>query len=295
MSRLPFLSTIGQAFAVLASCPGKILFWMLGPLLFSLAAVGIGGGFFWYSHKWWTAAPFGVLAVYFWMPFYIRLNQLAVLGRVEPGRYIDKIFDDQSIRCFKYVCLTAAISLAGMGMAAAPALIHGLRHGFDSTNGTLALAISVGMVLFVVFLVLFAPMHLIYPAVSVEAAPSLGRAYSLGAGNKLRLFAAMTAVQMLFAVLSRLVDAVGGAFCGSDKMPQMLWLTPLHVTMGFFSNVLNMIVPAVAYRFFRNMPDPFAPQQRARQASPAGTPASRPPGENAPGESKEQPPSFEER
>ncbi len=269
MSRLPILSTISQAFAVLAAYPGKILFWMLVPVVLSLAAVGIGTGFYVVSEKWWTAAPFGVLAVFFWMPFLIRLNQLVVLGRVEPGGYFEKIFDAQSVRCFRYVCITSSLYIAGMLMAATPGLIQGFRHGFEPMTSTLALAIGVGMVLFVVFLVLFAPFNLIYPAVSVEASPSLGRAYTLGANDKIRLFLAMLSVQMIFTVLSMLVDGIGAAFGGGNKMPQVLLLVPLQVTLIFASNVLNMVVPAVAYRMFRNMPDPLQVKPRAAVPSPA--------------------------
>lgn len=296
MSRLPLLSTISQSFAVLAAYPGKILFWMLVPVALSVVALGIGVGFFAASEKWWTAAPFGVLAVFFWMPFCIRLNQLTVLGRVEPGGYFEKIFDAQSVRFFRYVCITSSLYIVGMAMAAAPALLHGYRHGFEPMTGTLSLAVFVGMVLFTIFLVLFAPFNLIYPAASVEASPSLGRAYALGAGNKLRLFAAMLAVQLLFVLLGMLVDGIGNAFGGSSKMPQVLLLFPLHLSLAFAANVLNMIVPAVAYRSFRNMPDPMQLQPRTSQALPVDAVASEAPEVPAPNPPKEPlPPTGGER
>jgi len=296
MSRLPILSTISQAFAVLAAYPGKLLYWMLPPLLLSLSSAAIGGGLYALSGRWWAMAPFGVLAVFFWMPFFIRVNQLTVLGRVEPGGYFEKIFDPQSVRCFRYVCITSSMYLAGMAMAAAPALVLGLRHGFDPNSQIMALAICVGGLLFVPFLVLFAPFHLIYPAVSVEASPNLGRAYTLGAGNKLRLFAAMTGVQILFVLCGLLVDGVGSVFGGSGRMPQELVLFPLHVTLAFAGNVLNMIVPAVAYRFFRNIPDPLRPPLARPSRSPADAAAPAAPETSRPGQPQEpEPPAGAER
>ena len=257
MSRLPVSSTITQALAVLAAYPGKLLLWTLAPLSLSLVAAALGWGLLAVSQAWWTVVPFGILILFFWMPYIIRVNQLTVLGKTEPGGYFEKIFDPQSRLCFRYVLLTSLMFLGGMAMSAAPALMLFSRQGGDPPSQALGLAILVGMALFLAFLILFAPFNLIFPAVSVEASPAFGRAYSLGATDKLRLFLAMTAIQFFFAVLSVLVDGIGGVFGGSDKMPQVLVLAPLHLLLMFVGKVLNMIVPATAYRFLRNIPDPL--------------------------------------
>ncbi len=255
MSTLPVFSTIGSAMGVFGLHLGKLSLWTLFPLLVSGLSLGAALGLHAWKGLWLGWVPGAVLAIMAWVPYAMRVNQLTVLGRVQDDGYARSIFGARSLRYLGYGVLMHLIQGVGMGLAAVPALIVYARQG-DEPTALLGVATLASLVLVLALLVLTAPLNLIYPAASVEANPSLGRAAHLGWPVKARLFMAMAFSSLLFTVLALAIDAVGRAFGAQDNPLVQLVLLPVQATMTLFSYVVSVSVPAEAYRVLSGLPKP---------------------------------------
>jgi len=273
MSRLPVFSVVAQAMAVFGLHIGKLLRWSLAPLLLSGAAVGLAvlaavygkgllhdGG---ESRLWWIAlVPAVFFVLWVWTPYAIRVNQLAVLGRVEPGGYMAQLVSGRSRSFLGYILLVTAIELGGLALSAAPflaALKRAPEHaGFVLAGG------AVSCLLALAFLVLTTPLNMIYAAVSLERHASLRAVFDLGSGVRWRIFCCMLLPALLFAVVGQMLNEVSNAFGGGKTVPGFLVFIPAQVLLTFFNSVTSTAVPAVVYRILSGLPDP-------RDASPEDT------------------------
>lgn len=255
MSTLPVFSTIGSAMGIFGLHLGKLSLWTLFPLLVSGLSLGAALGLHAWKGLWLGWVPGVILAIMAWVPYAMRVNQLTVLGRVQDDGYARAVFGSRSLRYLGYGVLMHLIQGVGMGLAAIPAIIVYARQG-DEPTVLLGVATLASLVLVLALLVLTAPLNLIYPAASVEANPSLGRAAHLGWPVKARLFMAMAFSSLLFTVLALAVDAVGRAFGAQDNPLVQLALLPVQATMTLFSYVVSVAVPAEAYRVLSGLPKP---------------------------------------
>jgi hypothetical protein len=288
MPKLPVFATIGQAMAVFGLHFGKIFKWALIPVLLGGGAVGATFGLAVWKHAlgvgWniWLV-PIGVaiiFAVQAGLPLAIRINQLAVLGRVEKAGYMEMIFSPQSFRYLGYACIVSAVLVGGILLACVPA---GLGVYFTESAGrsgaTSVMGILVSLALGTALVVLTMPLNLVFPAVAVESEPSLVRSYNLGVHCKFRLFWSVSLSAALFVVLTTLVGLVGEHF-GMEHNPLItLILMPVNVAVGLFSWVTSLSVPAVAYRILTGLPNPQAAPEAGTppvQCRPVGQPAAPP-------------------
>lgn len=275
MNKLPVFSTIGQGMAVFGLYMGKLFAWALFPLLLGGGAVGatvalaawqdaLGKGFnFW-------LVPIGVaviFAIQTTLPFSIRVNQLAVLGRVEKTGYLEMIFSPLSFRYLGYACIVSLIMIVGALLALAPALAVGFGIAGAKEGPLMGVAGLVSFVLFMALIILTAPLSLIYPAVAVEAEPSLARAYNLGAHSKLRLFWCLVLSTILFGLLSGGLDLLGRAFGEEREDLANLVLVPAHLILVMFNYVSSVAIPGVAYRVLSGLPDPRAVEEAGPDAA----------------------------
>jgi hypothetical protein len=275
MPKLPVFSTIVQAMAVFGLHCGKILAWLVTPVFLGggavAAAVGLaawrqalGHGF----NIW--LAPVGVaivFAIQTVLPLVIRINQLAVHGRVEQAGYMEMIFSPRCFRYLGYGCIVSAIMAAGLILAMLPAGLgaHFAWNG-GGLSGASALGIALSSALALAFMVLTTPLHLVFPAVAVEPAPALGRAYNLGAHSKVRLFLAIFLSALFFAALTRLF-AMAGELLSRGGHPLFVFiLLPVQMGLVLFSWVTSISVPAVAYRILSGLPDPQGEPQDAPES-----------------------------
>ena len=270
MTKLPVFRTIGQGMAVFGLHFGKLFKWALVPLFLGggvlgaalgLAAWrgGLGGGL----NPW--LAPVAVAALFAlqtFVPFAIRVNQLAVLGRVENSGYVEMIFAPRSLRYMGYAVIVTLIMAAGTLISVAPLVAY---YAMKLAGGPVV-SFAAFAVLLVSFFVLTSPLNLILPAVSVEREPSLNKAYNLGARNKLRLILAIFLSTALFTVLTQAVELGARALGGKDgETLTVLVALPLQIFLGFFSYVTSVAVPAVAYRVLSGLPEPGAEPAPAAQ------------------------------
>jgi hypothetical protein len=267
MSHLPVFSTIGQAMAIFGLHIGKLFRWSLIPVVLSLVALGAAFGIgLWLQPAggessgfpyWWMAfVPAGVFCMMTWVPYAIRVNQLAVTGRIEPGGYVEMVFASVSLRYLGYAILVGFIQVAGIVISALPVFLVGVDKLQEIGQVRMALAIAVAAALMLAFFILTSPLNLIYPAASVEREPSLNRAYALGSHVKFRLFLCVVLSAILFAVLGQGLDSMAKAFGSGKSQLISMAVVPLQVILTFFSYVTSVGVPAVAYRVLAGLPDP---------------------------------------
>ena len=264
---------------------GKLFRWALIPAIMSVVALGAAFGLgLWlqppggedtgFPYWWMGFAPAGVFCTMAWVPYALRVNQLAVTGRVEPGGYVEKVFASASLRYLGYAILVGFIQVAGILISCLPLFLIGLGKLQEAGSTRLVLAGAVTAALMLAFFILTSPLNLIYPAASVEREPSLNRAYTLGSHVKFRLFLCMVLSALLFAVLGQGLELMAKAF-GSEKS-QAIWMAvlPIQIILTFFSYVTSVGVPAVAYRVLSGMPDPQSLDETgsARQAPPPTPP-----------------------
>lgn len=276
---------------------GKLMKWGIIPTLLSLAALGaaLGLGLLLQPEEqgsvpWWWAGfiPAVFFSVLSWVPYGMRINQLAVTGRVEPGGYVGKMFTQAALWYFAYGLLVGLIQLAGMFISAVPVILVLVGKGQGTGDYRVALAGLATVVLLLVFFIMTSPLQLIYAAASVEREPSLGKAYNLGAHCKVRLFFCVVLTGLLFGALQQGVDWIAGSFGGRYSQDARLLFAPVQVLVWFFSYVAATAVPAVAYRILSGLPDPRESAeggqpltvQEPAPASPEPAPA---PAEPAPG------------
>lgn len=244
---------------------GRLMKWGIIPTLLSLAALGgaLGLGLLLQREEqggvpWWWAGfiPAVFFSILAWVPYGMRVNQLAVTGRVEPGGYVGKMFTQAALWYFAYSLLVWLINLGGVLVSAMPVILMMVNKGQAVGGPRMALAMLATAALLLVFLIMTSPLSLIYPAASVEREPSLGRAYNLGAHCKLRLFFCVLLTGLLFGILQQGVEwiasAIGGRFSENGK----LLFAPVMILVWFFSYVTAAAVPAVAYRILSGLPDP---------------------------------------
>jgi hypothetical protein len=300
MSHLPVFSTIGQAMAIFGLHIGKLFRWSLIPIIMSLVALGAafglgmwlqpaGGADSGFPYWWMGFVPAGVFCMMAWVPYAVRVNQLAVTGRVEPGGYVEKVLASVSLRYLGYAILVGFIQVAGILISALPVFFVGVDKLQEIGQVRMALAIAVSSALMLAFFILTSPLNLIYPAASVEREPSLNRAYALGSHVKFRLFLCVVLCAILFAVLGQGLDSMAKAFGSGKSQLISMAVVPLQIILTFFSYVTSVGVPAVAYRVLSGLPDP----QHIDEALPANQ--SVPPAPAAPsgasgGERNETPP-----
>jgi len=267
MSHLPVFSIIGQAMAIFGLHIGKLFRWSLIPIIMSLVALGAAFGLgLWLQPAggessgfpyWWMAfVPAGVFCMMAWVPYAIRVNQLAVTGRVESGGYVEKVFASVSLRYLGYAILVGFIQVAGIAISAMPVFLVGVDKLHDIGQMRVVMAGAVTSALILAFFILTSPLNLIYPAASVEREPSLNRAYALGSHVKFRLFLCLVLSAILFAVLGQGLDSLAKAFGSGKSQMVSMAVVPLQVILTFFSYVTSVGVPAVAYRVLSGLPDP---------------------------------------
>ena len=247
---------------------GKLFRWALIPVLLSAVALGAafglglwlqpaGGGDSRFPYWWMGFAPAGVFCMMAWVPYAVRVNQLAVTGRVEPGGYVEKVFASASLRYLGYAILVGFIQVAGILISALPLFLIGVDKLQEAGSTRLVLAGAVTAALMLAFFILTSPLNLIYPAASLEREPSLNRAYTMGSHVKFRLFLCMALSAILFAVLGQGLEYMAKAF-GSEKSQMIsMAVVPIQVILTFFSYVTSVGVPAVAYRVLSGRPDPL--------------------------------------
>jgi len=117
------------------------------------------------------------------------------------------------------------------------------------------LGMLVSLALVVTFWALALPFYLVLPGVAVEERPSLGRAYNLAAGNKVRLFWCVVLVSAIFLVLDLIIGRIGRSFGAANPLMALL-LVPLNLFVLFFNVASTTSVYAVAYRILSGLPDP---------------------------------------
>lgn len=265
MPHLPVFSTIGQGMALFGLNIGKLMKWGIIPSLLSLAALGAAlglglllqpeeqGGVPWWWAGFIPAVFFSILA---WVPYGMRINQLAVTGRVEPGGHVGKMFTQAALWYFAYGLLVGLIQLGGVLISAVPVILVMMNKGQAGVDPRVALAGLATAGLMLVFFIMTSPLNLIYAAASVEREPSLGRAYNLGAHCKLRLFVCVVLTGLLFGVLQQGVEWIASSIGGRFSEHAKLLFAPVLVLVWFFSYVTAAAVPAVAYRILSGLPDP---------------------------------------
>ena len=277
MPKLPIFSTIGQAMAVFGLHIGRLFKWVLIPIFLGGGVVGIAFGL----AAWKDAIGHGLnvwlipmvpailFAIQTFLPFAIRVNQLAVLGRVEQTGYLGMIFSSQSFRYLGYASLVSLILFVGFALGLVPVSLAGAVWKSGITEPRTILGILASVALILMFLILTSPLNLIYPAVAVEQDPALGKAYHLGSHRKFRIFLCVFLSALLFAVLFQLVELIGEAFGLETGSHLGVVLIPVHLFLTFFSYVTSVAIPAVAYRILSGLPDPNAPQADASGEPPA--------------------------
>uniref|UniRef100_A0A7C4AHU7 Glycerophosphoryl diester phosphodiesterase membrane domain-containing protein n=1 Tax=Fundidesulfovibrio putealis TaxID=270496 RepID=A0A7C4AHU7_9BACT len=294
MHKLPVFSTLVQAMAVFGLHLGKLVKWALIPLFAGLGPVGLtiglaawqdalGKGF----NLWLVPVAVAVIfAIQTMIPFAIRVNQLAVLGRVEKTGYLEMIFSGQSFRYLGYGCIVALIMAGGIVLAIAPAVVLGsgvLQLG--ASRSMLPWAVGVSVILSIWFFILTIPFNLVYPAVAVEREPSLMKAYHLGSGNKARLFFCVLLATVLFGALTLAAEMLPNLFLRDPESPWRLVFLPVQLFLSLFNHVTSQTVPAVAYRILSGLPDPAAPERPAGHPGQEQAPGAGPrPRADAPGQ-----------
>ena len=136
MNHLPVFSTIGQAVAVGGLYPGKLVKWLGVPVLLSAvvaaAVVALALVVDWNAVRdspallagaLLASLPLMVLLLLIWVPYAMRINQLAATGDAEPGGYFEKILAAPALRYLKYAVLVGLINLAGMTVSLIPMVI----------------------------------------------------------------------------------------------------------------------------------------------------------------------------
>lgn len=248
---------------------GKLFKWALPPAVMSLAALGAafalglwlqppGGADTRFPYWWMGFVPAGLFFLIAWVPYSIRVNQLAVTGGVTPGGYLEKIFSPASFRYLGYAVLVSFIQVAGMVVSALPVLLTGSVFAKNPASAKFLLACAVTLVLMVAFFILTSPLHLIYPAASLEREPSLAKAYTLGAHSKLRIFLCVALTAILFALLGQAVELAPKAIGLGNSQFVKAAFVPVQIFLTFFSWVTSTAVPAVAYRVLSALPNPQA-------------------------------------
>jgi len=284
MPTLPVFSVVAQAMAVFGLHIGKLLRWTLVPVFLCLAVAGLalllaaygkgllhGAGS---SRLWWIAlVPGALFGLWAWTPYAVRINRLAVLGRVEPGGYMAQLVSDRCRTFLGYILLTTLIQTAGLGLSAAPFLAAVARA--QEGSGLVVAGGAVSCALALAFLVLVAPLNLIFPAAALDARPSLRAAFNLGHGARWRLFWCMFLPSLLFGILGEFLGEVSNAFGADKTVWAFLVFMPAQVLATFFNTVTSTAVPAVAYRILSGLPDPRQAQDQdrtpdPRQAHPGG-------------------------
>ncbi|WP_243311443.1 hypothetical protein [Fundidesulfovibrio agrisoli] len=269
MVKLSCLSLFKSSLAFTGLHFGSFCRWLIPPMLLSAAALLAAFALHSWKGVWALYIPAGIFAVFCWMPYCLRVNQMAILGGVEPGGYAEKIFSRRSLRYVLYAVLLTFIIAVGMGLSLAPVMIAA-KDGLDSLDGRIGLilaAVLATLVLVTALLVLTAPLHLIYPAVAVEEEPSLSQAYHLGSGHKFSLVMAMGIPPLVFGLLSALVEGLAWLFLPESSDAAKLITMPVTLTISWLNSITSMAVMAIAYRTLRGLPDPDAP---ARSAEPQG-------------------------
>ena len=243
---------------------GRLMKWGILPALLSAAALGsaLGLGLLLKPEEdggvpWWWAGfvPAVFFALLSWAPYGMRINQLAVTGKVEPTGHLKMLFSPSALWYFSYSLLVGLIQLGGMLVSAIPVILVAAVSSNGGSDARMALASGVTLALMLVFFIMISPLNLIYPAASVEREPSLGKAYNLGAHSKLRLFFCVLLTALLFAVLEGVAEWSGKRLGGGSGLGEMFF-APVRVLLWFFSYVTATAVPAVAYRILSGLPDP---------------------------------------
>jgi hypothetical protein len=256
MPKLPVLYIILKSFSFFAQHLVKLIYWQLPPLGVSLAAAGAGFLGYRLTGHWLPAVPCLVLSIMAWVPFLIQVNQLAVLDQAQTGHYLARIFEAQSLRFLAYAVLVQIISSLGLIIAFVPAGLAGLNGGFTEFTPRLGMGLLVSVVLAVGFMILVSPLKLVYPCAAVEAQPSLGKAYNLGAENKFRLFLTWLLPGIFFFVLSSMLDRLANVFGPGYSLPKLVIILPAQLTLLTVNLMVNLVIPALAYRFLAGLPEP---------------------------------------
>jgi len=266
---------------------GKVFLWGLIVVLIGLLPVGMVFGLLEQNSGVAGGPEAGLWMMGFWAallwlilvmtPFSIKINQLAVFGRVQPIGYAQLLFSRRGLSFFGYTLLVSLIFSVGFVMAfmpagaslglamrqipaeemadfsrIGPAVVQALEH----SGGMVSFGIFVSAVLGVAFVVLALPLQLVFPAASVEESPSLGRSYNLASGNKLRLFCCMFFVVLFFLLLNGALVLIGKVFGMDHSAGVKLILLPLNLIVMLFDLVTAKAVYAVAYRILSGLPDP---------------------------------------
>ncbi|GFK96012.1 hypothetical protein NNJEOMEG_03886 [Fundidesulfovibrio magnetotacticus] len=260
MPTFPVFSAVFQAMAVFGLHLGKLVKWALVPLALTAAAAALAVGAAVLgkgllaegSRAWWLAAvPAALFVGWAWAPYGVRVNQLAVWGRVEQGGYMAQMVSGRVKSFLGYMLLVALIQLAGLGLSAAPFLVSMSRGDRAALAGG-----AVSALLALSFLVLTSPLNLICTAASVTPRPSLGQVFHLASGARWRLFWLMFLPAALFAVLGEALTQVSNAFGADKTVLGFVVFMPAQVLLTFFSSVTSTAAPGVAWRMLSGLPDP---------------------------------------
>ena len=287
MRRLPVFSTVGKAIGFTFRNIWPFITWLPAPALasgaLSAALLLLSGpvknlpsanslplllGFFFLI----ILVLLGLVNLLIWMPYCVRINQLAVLGRVEPGNYFRQIFTARSLRYLKYMALLVLLTIAGYLATLLPILLASLAKAQNSP-GTAVLAL-LGPIIYVTFFILITPFALVAPAAAVDDHPSLAKAYQLGKHCKLRLFLCSLLGMVCVLIMLGILLAAATPFINmqqirSQEIPPVMWIVQIPVLFLYY--VLPVVIQAMAYRILSGLPDPNAPAGAASPSGPAAT------------------------
>lgn len=257
MIKLSCLALFKESLAFTGRHFGSLCRWMIPPMLLCTAAVLPAVLLHILKDVWALYIPAGLFCLFAWVPYCLRLNQLAVLGEVEPGGYVGMIFTGKSVRYVLYITILTLLTSAGIVLALLPWLLS-MKGGPDGLMGMIAPG-GVSFVMMAVFFVLTAPLHLIFPATAVEPRPAMGKMFPLAEGNRLRLLLAWVLATVVFALLNLLAEALAGMISPEAAEGANLYMAPLRITLSWVSSIVSMTITAVAYRRLRGLPDPAQP------------------------------------
>lgn len=262
MPSLPVFATIAKAFAFLGLNLRPLTVWTILPLGLTLAVFGLGALMAYLVKHWLPLVPCAILVLFVWGPYSVRVNQLIITGRPWEGGYLSRIFESPSVRYVGYSYLLMAIYILGLGLASMPAVVAGAGEAIGVAFSMKFLSVWISAGLALAFAIMIAPLSLICPAACVEEFPKLSKAYNLGTHVKARLFLAMILPHLLFAVLSSILDLAANALGVGQGVVQNLVLLPAQLILAFFGCIVNLAVPALAYRHLRGLPDPVQAEGR---------------------------------
>ena len=297
MRDLPVFSTIGQAFGFVLRHIGLLVQWLCMPLALSalyaaalyglwkildpaksvqmprelLGALGSGGALSVVAVAAVTALGLAAVALLIWIPYFLRVNQLAVTGRVEPGSYASGVPSLPARRYLGYAVLVNILRALAISVSFSPIIIAARQDAsLQNTAGPMSfLPLLFFGLLFLAF-VWLTPLLLVFPATATEEKPSLARAYALGKHCKLRLFMCSVLCIVPLSLCSILAESAFAPQRAQASTGYLLSYIGVQAILAFFMCITTEAVPAIAYRILSGLPDPNAPAGAQQHGQGAG-------------------------